>query len=124
MNHSDFIVRRLFQLFCFISEAQEQVTANLANFSYDPLNYEYLKESRAVELFLQLISSPNSNLTLHGIAGLCNLCLGKYFFLSIVSRIIFLSNHIFRFHRTRMPSDHYWCGRNYCHISITSSQFQ
>lgn len=63
-------------LICFIPEAQEQVTANLANFSYDPLNYEYLKDSNAIELFLQLLSSSNPNLTLHGIAGLCNLCLG------------------------------------------------
>lgn len=58
------------------TEAQEQVTANLANFAYDPLNYEYLKESKAVELFVHLLSSPNPNLALHGIAGICNLCLG------------------------------------------------
>lgn len=62
--------------FIAISEAQEQVTANLANFSYDPLNFEYLKESKAIELFLQLLSIPNPNLVLHGIAGLCNLCVG------------------------------------------------
>lgn len=61
------------------TEAQEQVTANLANFSYDPLNYGYLRESQAVELFLQILNSPNSNLVSHGIAGLCNLCLGNFF---------------------------------------------
>lgn len=58
------------------AEAQEQVTANLANFSYDPLNYTYLKEAKAVELFLHLLSTHNPNLLLHGLAGLCNLCLG------------------------------------------------
>lgn len=52
------------------------MTANLANFSYDPVNFDYLRESKAVELFLQLLSSPNPILTLHAIAGLCNLCLG------------------------------------------------
>lgn len=60
----------------FLTEAQEQVTANLANFSYDPLNFEYLRDSKAVELFIQLLSSPNPILALHAIAGLCNLCLG------------------------------------------------
>lgn len=60
------------------TEAQEQVTANLANFSYDPLNFEYLRESKAVELFIALLSCPNPKLTLHGIAGLCNLCVGQY----------------------------------------------
>lgn len=59
------------------SEAQEQVTANLANFSYDPLNFSYLIEAKAVDLFLQLLQNPNEKLVLHGIAGLCNLCLGK-----------------------------------------------
>lgn len=58
------------------TEAQEQVTANLANFAYDPLNFEYLRESKAVELFLELLSSRNPLLTSHGIAGLCNLSVG------------------------------------------------
>jgi armadillo repeat-containing protein 7 len=58
------------------SEANEQVTANLANFAYDPLNYEYLKNAKAVDLFLELLDSPSNRLTLHGIAGICNLCTG------------------------------------------------
>lgn len=64
--------------YLYSTEAQEQVSANLANFAYDPLNFDYLKESKAVELFLQLLHSPNPNLKLHGIAGLCNICLGKF----------------------------------------------
>lgn len=55
------------------------MTANLANFSYDPLNFPYLTEARAVDLFLQLLGSPNEKLILHGIAGLCNLCLGNVY---------------------------------------------
>lgn len=74
------------ELVCFSTEAQEQVTANLANFSYDPLNFDYLREAKAVELFLQLLFSPNSTLTLHAIAGLCNLCLGLF---TIFSHSIF-----------------------------------
>lgn len=60
-----------------IAEAQEQVTANLANFSYDPLNFTYLTDAKAVDLFINLLGSPNEKLVLHGIAGLCNICLGK-----------------------------------------------
>ncbi|XP_005181653.4 armadillo repeat-containing protein 7 isoform X1 [Musca domestica] len=56
-------------------EAQEQVTANLANFAYDPINWEYLKKKEAVQLFLELLRSNNDRLKLHGIAGLCNISL-------------------------------------------------
>lgn len=79
--------------FLFIAEAQEQVTANLANFSYDPLNYEYLRDAKAVELFLQLLSSPNPHLVLHGIAGLCNLCLGLYCFTQIIPQVILIESY-------------------------------
>lgn len=60
----------------FIAEAKEQVSANLANFAYDPINYTYLREASAIELFIELLSSDNQLLVRHGIAGLCNLCLG------------------------------------------------
>lgn len=53
------------------------MTANLANFSYDPLNYPFLHEAKAIDLFLELLSSPNPKLLHHGTSGLCNLCLGK-----------------------------------------------
>lgn len=60
-------------------EAQEQVSANLANFAYDPVNYPFLKKSSCLELFIQTLSLPNDKLVLHGIAGICNLCLDEYF---------------------------------------------
>lgn len=59
-------------------EAKEQVTANLANFAYDPINYEFLKKSSVLEIFLHLLVSGNEKLTLHGITGICNFCLGEF----------------------------------------------
>lgn len=72
-----------FNPFAFYLEAKEQVTANLANFAYDPINYTYLKSASAVELFIELISSANPVLVRHGVAGICNLCLGKITYLKI-----------------------------------------
>lgn len=60
----------------YFSESQEQVTANLANFAYDPINFEYLKDALAIELFLDLLTNVNAKLIRHGLAGLCNSCLG------------------------------------------------
>ncbi|KAH8295221.1 hypothetical protein KR018_008870 [Drosophila ironensis] len=58
-------------------EAQEQVTANLANFAYDPINWPYLLEADALNLFVGSLESPNQNLQLHAIAALCNICLDE-----------------------------------------------
>ncbi|XP_030376230.1 uncharacterized protein LOC115625342 isoform X2 [Scaptodrosophila lebanonensis] len=58
-------------------EAQEQVTANLANFAYDPINWTYLHEAQALEVFLELLETHNQSLQLHGIAALCNICLDR-----------------------------------------------
>lgn len=59
-------------------EAQEQITANLANFAYDPINYKYLTDANALDLFILLLNSPNEKLVLHGSAGLCNICSDLY----------------------------------------------
>ncbi|XP_023293506.2 armadillo repeat-containing protein 7 isoform X2 [Lucilia cuprina] len=58
-------------------EAQEQVSANLANFAYDPINWDYLKTAEVLKLFFELLELPNEKLQLHGSAGLCNICLDK-----------------------------------------------
>jgi len=50
----------------------------LANFSYDPINYDYLKQSNVIDIFLQQLALCNDRLVLHGIAGICNCCLGIY----------------------------------------------
>ncbi|KAH8288728.1 hypothetical protein KR054_008688 [Drosophila jambulina] len=58
-------------------EAQEQVTANLANFAYDPINWPHLLEADALDVFVASLESQNLHLKLHGIAALCNICLDK-----------------------------------------------
>lgn len=75
-----FIDEPIFKSFhsILIAEAKEQISANLANFAYDPINYTYLREGLAIELFIDLLSSSNTLLVRHGIAGLCNLCLGQW----------------------------------------------
>lgn len=62
-----------------ISEALEQVTANLANFAYDPINWPHLHEADALDVFVASVDNPNPNIQLHAVAGLCNFCLGKNF---------------------------------------------
>lgn len=66
---------------CFkLLDAKEQVLANLANFAYDPVNYGYLRQLRVIDIFLNALSESNPKLVRFGIAGLCNLCLGKYIY--------------------------------------------
>jgi hypothetical protein len=62
-----------------IVDIQEQTSANLANLSYDPINYAFLKEHCVHDIFLELIGTVHTNLILHGIAGLCNFCLDDQF---------------------------------------------
>ncbi|NWQ58823.1 ARMC7 protein, partial [Neopipo cinnamomea] len=60
-----------------LSEAKEQVLANLANFAYDPKNYEYLRQLQVLDLFLDMLTEDNETLVEFAIGGLCNLCLDK-----------------------------------------------
>lgn len=55
-------------------DAKEQVLANLANFAYDPVNYDYLRTIRVADLFLEVLSENNKNLVRFAISGICNLC--------------------------------------------------
>jgi hypothetical protein len=50
------------------------VTANLANFAYDPINFLFLREANVLDIFLEVLASSNETLVLHGIAGICNIC--------------------------------------------------
>lgn len=50
------------------------MTANLANFAYDPLNYQYLSKHNVLVIFLDLLQSANEKLIEHGITGICNFC--------------------------------------------------
>ncbi|KAK5650569.1 hypothetical protein RI129_001598 [Pyrocoelia pectoralis] len=54
-------------------EAKLQVLANLANFSYDPINYQFIKQLRIVDLFLNQLTQHEEDLIRFSISGLCNL---------------------------------------------------
>uniref|UniRef100_A0A182K561 Armadillo repeat-containing domain-containing protein n=1 Tax=Anopheles christyi TaxID=43041 RepID=A0A182K561_9DIPT len=61
-------------------EAQQQVTANLANFAYDPINWKFLREAKAHELFYDIVQQATRSvvdrlLLLHAIVGLTNISL-------------------------------------------------
>ncbi|XP_046586529.1 armadillo repeat-containing protein 7 [Neodiprion lecontei] len=56
-------------------EAKTQVLANLVNFAYDPINYEYLRKLRVIDLFLYLLSEDDKDFVRFSIGGICNLCL-------------------------------------------------
>ncbi|CAG5132561.1 unnamed protein product [Candidula unifasciata] len=60
-------------------EAKEQVLANLANFAYDPINYQHFKKLNVVDLFLDCLEENNEKLIEFAIGGLCNCCLDKDF---------------------------------------------
>lgn len=44
------------------ADAKEQVLANLANFAYDPANYQYLRQLQVLDLFLDSLSEENETL--------------------------------------------------------------
>lgn len=54
--------------------AKEQVLANLANFAYDPVNYNWLLQLNVVELFLDMLTEDDMNLVKFALGGLCNCC--------------------------------------------------
>lgn len=61
----------------YFSDAKRQVIANLANFAYDPINYEYLRQLSVLNLFLDLLSDSDKISVHFAISGLCNLALGN-----------------------------------------------
>ena len=58
---------------CDKESSKTQILANLANFAYDPLNYEYLHQLNVVDLFLDMLNETNEDMVEFGIAGLCNM---------------------------------------------------
>ncbi|XP_065360972.1 armadillo repeat-containing protein 7 isoform X2 [Calliphora vicina] len=75
INRQEFIEHLVEEYYTSTNAAQEQVTANLANFAYDPINWDYLKTAEVLKLFFELLQTPNEKFQLHGSAGLCNICL-------------------------------------------------
>ncbi|KAI8095511.1 hypothetical protein BDF21DRAFT_8865 [Thamnidium elegans] len=73
-------------------EAKQQVLANLANFAYDPINFNMLWDLEVVDLFLEATTSQDPLLQEFGMGGLANICLGKVnsssLYLYIVDKII------------------------------------
>lgn len=51
--------------------------ANLANFAYDPINYDHLRTLGVLNLFLEQLSEDETTLCRFSLGGLCNLALGK-----------------------------------------------
>ncbi|KAH9306298.1 hypothetical protein KI387_010702, partial [Taxus chinensis] len=55
-------------------EAKEQIVAHLANFAYDPYNYNFLRKLNVLDLFLDCLTEPNEKLVEFGAGGICNSC--------------------------------------------------
>ncbi|KAF7831146.1 armadillo repeat-containing protein 7 isoform X1 [Senna tora] len=61
-------------MFLVFSETREKIVANLANFAYDPYNYNFLRQLNVLELFLDCIDEPNEKLVEFSVGGICNSC--------------------------------------------------
>lgn len=63
---------------------KKQVLANLANFGYDPTNYEHFKELHIVDLFLNELTGDDEQFISIVLAGLCNIVTEEEFLHYIV----------------------------------------
>ncbi|GLV39077.1 Follicle cell protein 3C [Carabus blaptoides fortunei] len=54
-------------------DSKNQTLANLANFAYDPINYEYMRSLNLLDLFLEQFRSGNEELIHFSSAAICNL---------------------------------------------------
>ncbi|KAH7276398.1 hypothetical protein KP509_39G005400 [Ceratopteris richardii] len=50
------------------------IVAHLANFAYDPFNYEFFRKLNVIELFLDCLTEPCTKMVEYGMAGICNCC--------------------------------------------------
>ncbi|KAL0142845.1 armadillo repeat-containing protein 7 [Mucor lusitanicus] len=73
-------------------EAKQQVLANLANFAYDPINYNTLWDIHVVDLFLDALTDSDPLLREFGAGGLANICLEPRHHEYITSQPIFRRN--------------------------------
>eukprot|EP00299_Pterocystis_sp_00344_P013550 c6651_g1_i2.p1 GENE.c6651_g1_i2~~c6651_g1_i2.p1 ORF type:complete len:158 (+),score=36.12 c6651_g1_i2:39-512(+) len=69
-----FVYIRYFHSPHLTSAEKEQIIANLANFAYDPINYEHFRRLNILDLFLDHITPDQSNdkIAKFAVAGLCN----------------------------------------------------
>nr|CAH7716042.1 unnamed protein product [Callosobruchus chinensis] len=54
-------------------ECRRQTLANLTNFAYDPINYEFMKQLHLVDLFITELSNDDEELIHFALSGLCNI---------------------------------------------------
>ncbi|GAA5802791.1 hypothetical protein HPULCUR_008266 [Helicostylum pulchrum] len=73
-------------------EAKQQVLANLANFAYDPINFNMLWDLQVVDLFLEATTSKDPLLQEFGMGGLANICLEKRHYGYITSKASFIND--------------------------------
>lgn len=82
----------LMYLFTY-SESKLQVLANLANFAYDPVNYQHIRTQKVIDLFIEQLASDDNQLIAFAAAGLCNLVNGNnysvVFLISLISKLLY-----------------------------------
>lgn len=62
----------------YSTEHKKQVLANLANFGYDPINYEYFQKLNILDLFLDvLVEETDETMIEFAMGGICNCCLDE-----------------------------------------------
>ncbi len=65
-------------LFYIFTEHRRQVLANLANFAYDPINYEFFRKLNILDLFLDILAEDTDDEMIEfAIGGICNCCLDE-----------------------------------------------
>lgn len=74
LNH----LKKVFNKYYNFTEAKKEVLANLANFAYDPINYDHIKKLRILDIFLEQLSENCEELLHFALAGICNLSSGSY----------------------------------------------
>ncbi|KAI7906505.1 uncharacterized protein BX663DRAFT_548680 [Cokeromyces recurvatus] len=75
-------------------EAKQQVLANLANFAYDPINYDTLWGLRVIDLFLNALTDNDPLIQEFGMGGLANICLDPHHHEYIMSQPMYRNNII------------------------------
>lgn len=89
-----FLVNRYKYLLNLVTEFQEsdnlddklQVLGNLANFAYDPINHDFLKQVGAVDLFIDSLGESDKQIVRFSLTGLSNLCANADFADFVLSR--------------------------------------
>lgn len=56
------------------NESKVQIMANLANFAYDPINYEYMRALNVLDLFLDGLEEEDDTVRQFAVGGICNSC--------------------------------------------------